>query len=218
MLYLLSGEDNLNKNKKIEEIKKEYLTSSNSLQFDYDILHAVKLDPATFKEALYRLPLAAKKRVVILRQADALKKIHHEILLEFVQKQPSPSHLVLILDFLESDLNHSFLKEISPYAKVAKFSGQPLKTVFDMTNCLSRRDLKEALKILNLLITDGIHPLQMMGALIWHWKNIRPRLTREKFCRGLEVLEEADLNIKRSRLDPQTAVEVALVKLDVLAV
>ena len=41
-------------------------------------------------------------------------------------------------------------------------------------------------------------------------------LGKERFERGLKALEEADLNIKRSRLNPQHAVEKAVVELGLL--
>jgi DNA polymerase III delta subunit len=61
-----------------------------------------------------------------------------------------------------------------------------------------------------------VHPLQVMGALVWYWGKEGRHLGKERFGRGLKALEEADLNIKRSRLDPQYAVEKLVVELGLL--
>ena len=55
-----------------------------------------------------------------------------------------------------------------------------------------------------------------MGALVWYWGKEGKACGKERFERGLKALEEADLNIKRSRLDPQYAVEKLVVELGLL--
>jgi DNA polymerase III delta subunit len=55
-----------------------------------------------------------------------------------------------------------------------------------------------------------------MGALVWYWGKEGKTLGQERFERGLKALEEADLNIKRSRLNPQYAVEKLVVELGLL--
>ena len=52
-----------------------------------------------------------------------------------------------------------------------------------------------------------------MGALVWFWGKSQDRMPGERFRKGLLVLQEADVNIKRSRLKPEYAVEVAVIKL-----
>ena len=51
-----------------------------------------------------------------------------------------------------------------------------------------------------------------MGGLVWSWGKARSFARRENFQKGLVALQEADLNIKRSRLAPQQALEVLVVK------
>ncbi len=74
-------------------------------------------------------------------------------------------------------------------------------------------DPAQALKILNELLEEGIHPLQIMGGLLWFWGKEKFRLKGDRYNKGLLVLQEADLNIKRSRLLPEHAIEVVVVKL-----
>ena len=82
-----------------------------------------------------------------------------------------------------------------------------------MTNALSAHDPVEACAILNNLFAQGIIRCRSWGGLIWFWGKSRPRLSAENFRKGLEALQEADLNIKRSRLKPEHGVELLVVKL-----
>jgi DNA polymerase III delta subunit len=85
--------------------------------------------------------------------------------------------------------------------------------VFDMTKLIAAGRPKDALKMLSDFYSEGVHPLQIMGGLVWFWGKEGRLLQKEKFERGLKALEEADLNIKRSRLDPEYAVEKLVVEL-----
>ena len=69
------------------------------------------------------------------------------------------------------------------------------------------------LKILNDVLDHGDHPLQILGALVWFWGKNKPRVNPERFQRGLNELQEADWNIKRSRLRPEHTLEILIVKL-----
>ena len=82
-----------------------------------------------------------------------------------------------------------------------------------MTKKMTSGNGAEALQILNRLYDDGAHPLQIMGGMVWAWGNERSRVSAENFEKGLRELQDADLNIKRSRLNPEQAVEILVVKL-----
>ena len=81
---------------------------------------------------------------------------------------------------------------------------------------MTARNPVEALKILGNLLVEENHPLQIMGGLIWFWGKSRTRLSADQFKKGLMCLQEADLNIKRSRLKPEHTLEVLVVKLSSL--
>ena len=210
MVYLLIGEDSLDKDQKILEIRNKVLSAPDALQFDYEVFHGSHLDPADLKKAVTALPAIANQRFVAIRAAHKLSPLNKEIVLNHIRL--SDSRVDLVLDF-PIETENSFVKEVTPYAKVFRFGQAQKANVFDMTRAMSARKPVDALKILSDLFQEGVHPLQIMGALIWHWGKTPSSLTKERFQKGLSILQEADLNIKRSRLDPEFAMECAVVKL-----
>ncbi|OGX38458.1 MAG: hypothetical protein A3D87_04775 [Omnitrophica WOR_2 bacterium RIFCSPHIGHO2_02_FULL_50_17] len=219
MIYLLLGEDRLAKDQRIAELKKKFLAGFPSpqdiLPFDQEILHTTALAPEDLKKALLALPAVASKRFVVIRGAFQKLGAHNKkILLEFVQG--GHDHLTLILDAFESDDADSFIRQLIPQASVFRFRGAVKPNVFAMTDAMAAGHGTQVLKILNDLFADGNHPLQIMGGLVWFWGKRRDRLPAEKFYQGLRNLQEADLNIKRSRLRSECALEVLVVKLTAL--
>jgi DNA polymerase III delta subunit len=219
MVYFLLGEDRLAKDQRIAELKEKFLAGSlppqDTLPFDQEILYTTALDPQDLKKSLLALPAVASKRFVVIR--GAFQKLHahnKKILLEFVQG--GHDHLILILDASEANDTDGFIREMSPYANVMRSHQRVKQNVFDMTNAMAAGHGTQALKILNDLFADGNHPLQIMGGLVWFWGKRRDRLPAEKFHEGLRNLQEADLNIKRSRLRPECALEVLVAKLTAL--
>ena len=215
MIYLFLGEDRAVKEQKITEIKAKYLTSDSALQLDYELLHGPKVDPSELKKALIALPGISPQRVVLIRTIEKLSTQAKKTLLEFVES--NQKHVVLILDSDEASPKNNFFSKITSKTKVMRFGhGTTKKNVFDMTRAMENRDSSGALKILEHLISGGDHPLQIMGGLVWFWGKSKQRLSASGFKKGLLVLQEADLNIKRSRLKPEHAVELAVTKLSLL--
>lgn len=214
MHYLFLGEDSLAKDRKIAEIKKNLHPSNEALKFDYEILHAAKLAPAALKKSLLALPAVAPKRLIVIRAMAKLDSHNKKLILECLATKTL--NLVLILDFDEDNPNTSFIKKLIPYVKTSYFRKGIKRNVFDMTKMMSKRNPKEALKILSDLLTSGDHPLQIMGALVWFWGKRQNQLSADRFKKGLLMLKEADVNIKRSRLKPEYALEVVVVKLCLL--
>ncbi len=211
MVYLLCGEDSGAKDRKITEIKKKYISSNEALEFDYEAFYGQKLDPAELKKSLIALPAVAKQRLILIRSVHKLNPQNKEIIFQFIQKKEKLS--VLILDSEKIDAKDSFTKKITPFVQLLRFSTESQKNVFDMTRAMSSGKGEQALKILEGLISSGTHPLQLMGGLVWFWGKSRNRLSEERYRNGLLALEEADLNIKRSRLNPIHALEILVVKL-----
>ena len=54
--------------------------------------------------------------------------------------------------------------------------------VFDMTKAMGLRRSEEA-ENFSRAFEPGIHPLQLMGGLVWFWGKSRERLPQEKFKR-----------------------------------
>ena len=214
MIYLFFGEDLFQKDQKIGEIKKKVLTSPEAYNFDYEVLDGIKIDPKEFKQALLVLPVVSKKRLLIIRAIHKLKAENQKILLDFIQSPPQ--YLELILDSDEAEIKTAFFEKLSRQAKVFSFGTTTKHNVFDITKAISSRNPQQALQVLADLLEEGSHPLQLMGGLIWFWGSLKGRLSPDRFKRGLLEIQKADLNIKRSRLSPERALEVLIVKLSCL--
>lgn len=212
MIYLFLGEDREAKIKSLADIKAQHFSSNDARTLDYESFHAPKLDPAELKKALIALPAVAAQRVIMIRDCEKLSTSNKNIILEFAQGDHA--HAVLILDTDQPTGKSSFFNTISSLGKIRRFGERAApKNVFDMTKAIERRNVTEALSVLDELIQAGNHPLQIMGGLVWFWGKLKNRLSGERFKTGLLILQEADLNIKRSRLAPEYAMEVAVTKL-----
>lgn len=212
MIYLFLGDDAPARDQKIIEIKKEIFPSPDALSFDYEVLHGgPNLDSQILKKALVTLPAIAKDRLVVIRQCHKLSMANKALLKEFVFKPYRST--TLILDSDELGPENTFIKEIAPYVKVFRFSHKEQLSVFNLTRAISLSRTVEALNILASLLAKGEYPLQLMGGLVWSWKKSRERMSLVQFSRGLLALQEADVNIKRSRLKAEYALELLVIKL-----
>ena len=207
------GEDQDAKDRHIVGIKAKYLTDDSARQLDYESLHGVKLDPDILKKALLSLPAVSKKRLLLIRAADKLDSKNKEIMLEFLRS--GHAHAVVVLDFGDEGGKSGFFNQVKADAEVIR-CGTPARrqNVFDMTRAMERRDPAGALKIFNELVNGGEPLLKILSGIVWFWGDLKARLSGDQFKKGLRVLQEADLNIKRTRLKPEHAVEVAVTKLE----
>ena len=208
---LFSGPDRQAKDQHILSLKNRWLTSADALSFDFNTFYAAKLDLDAFQQSLASLPVVAQKRVIVLHNCEKLVARHQDFLKQYLA-QPY-SYVVLILDTDESDLKAAFFKAIASRVSVVHFGTSASKSVFDVTKAMSANQPAEALKRLKDLIDVGQHPLQLIGGILWFWKNNQLRLSADKKEKGLRLIQEADLNIKRSRMTAQQSVEVLVVKL-----
>ena len=214
MIYLFLGDDLSAKDAKIIEIKnKLFKDTPQALVFDFDNLDAKTLGVDTLKQAFLTLPVIAPRRLIILRQVHKLKSADIQVLINYC-KEPA-KHCDVILESIENTLKGD-LKDLALYAKGVVYSKPEGPNVFDMTKLITAHRSGDALKMLDGFYKDNVHPLQIMPALIWYWGKEGKSSGKERFERGLKALEEADLNIKRSRLEPQYAVEKLVVELGLL--
>ena len=210
MIYLLLGEDLKAKDARVAQIKSGLFKDPQALNFDYESLDAAGLPVDALKKALVTLPVLAGKRLVVVRNIHKLKSADIAVLTAFLN---SPAdHVDVVLESAERVLKGD-LKNIPALCATAVFSHGPQHNVFDMTKLMAAGRAKEALAMLNGFYADGVHPLQIMGGVVWYWGKEGRGLGKEKFERGLNALESADLNIKRSRIDPEYAVEKLIVEL-----
>lgn len=211
MIYLFCGEDTSSKDVKVQEIKKQYLSSLEAQKFDFQSLDGHRLPPASLKKALIDLPAIASKRVLVLHRVEKLTDQNKALITDFIeQKQAQP---ILILDTHTVPGKNKFFDYLKKNAKVVHFSSVTKGTIFDVTNAMERKQTVEALKQLTALLDRGEHPLQLMGGLVWFWGKAKSKVSRERFKKGLLFLQEADLNIKRTRIKSEQALEVLIVKL-----
>lgn len=212
MMYLFSGDDHPSKDIKINDLKVKYLTTPEAINFDLESLDARSLDPADLKKALVTLPVIASKRVIFIRNIEKAKQQNQEIILDFGEKKED--YHIIICDTSLPSLDNAFGKQLASLGNVVRCAIKKENlNVFDMTNAMGAKNPVKALEILHELFNRGDHPLQLMPGVIWFWGKSRSRVSPDNFRRGLEALQEADINIKRSRLAPEEAVEFAVVKL-----
>ena len=211
MIFLFLGNNPPAKTKEINDIKAKYLSAKDAAHFDFELLYADKLEADELKKALLALPAVSKKRVVVVKAIEKLKEPHQKIIAGFLAEKDAP--VVLILDSDQTQIKGAFINDVRRIAKTTVYQDEARQNVFDMTRAMERRQPVEALKILSDILDEGDQPVQIMGALVWFWGRKRSDVPLKRFQRGLECLQEADLNIKRSRLRPQFALEKLVVSL-----
>jgi len=203
MVYLFIGEDDYSKDIHLEKLKRQ-LFSKELESFNYDVFYAEELKLPQFQEALKRLPQKAKKRIIIIRQADSLKQELKDYIITYL-KRPFSSNLI-ILDFREFDQRDDFIKNILKYAKVFRFRSKEILDTFKLSKEIDHRRIKNAFKILHTLLLEGTEPEMILGGLRYCFQN--SNLSYEEKKRRLSLLLEADLDIKTGRLkSPVLALE-----------
>lgn len=211
MIYLLVGQDHSAKEQKISEIKAKVLPSRDSLSFDCQVLYGHRLDNDSLAQALGALPAVASGRLVVVHQAEELTADQKNLLVELHDK--AQKKLTIVLEAEELDAKDMLLKKFGRKVNVGWFSPKLRHNVFDLMRAVSQGQKAEALKLLDELLKDGDYPLQVIGGMFWKWKNDKRQVSSERFRKGLLAFKQADLDIKRSRLKPEHALEVLVVKL-----
>lgn len=212
MIYLLTGPDRLSKDQFIQEIKNKLFKDKSAVSFDSDVFYCQKVSKTDFQESLTKLPVVAQKRLVILKNILKAKKDFQDAVLNYLSDPFE--HIVLIFDEDKWDGRNAFAKKVKAKKVQTKVFGQVQeKSIFDMTNAMQSRQPDLALKHAHSMMEQGSHPLQMIGVILWFWKKQSERFSSEVTKKGLSVIQEADLNIKRSKLTPEQSLEVLIVKL-----
>ena len=211
MIYLLLGDQNALKSQKINELKNKFIGSNEEFQFDYETLDGNKLNSAVLKKSLMSLPVVAKRRVIVIHSCQKLSDHNKKIILEFVQADKDK--VVLILDSDSSASKNNFMKELCKISEVISFKQDKAQTTFDMGDEIVSLNPQGALKILFSLFESGQMPVMILGGMLWSWQYNKRKMSDNRYKKGLLELQEADLNIKRTRLDVHHALEILVVKL-----
>lgn len=207
-VYLFIGQDSLSKDTKLKSIKQEYL-SKEVEQFNLDILYARELSLRTLEERFLAFPVRAKKRVIVVKDAQALEEDIKAFLLKYV-RAPS-SFIVLVLDFSHYDPKDEFINRLAKYSVVCRFREQVLPDTFVLARQINLKKADYALRILSQLLDNGQKPEWILGGLRYATERdvVQPLEKR----RRLNLLLHCDIDIKTGRLKPVFALERLVVGL-----
>ena len=208
MLYLFIGQDTPAKDLQLKKIKDEFLKKELE-QFNLDLLYSRDLTLKNLQEKLYYLPFKNSKRLIVIREAQALKTEIKDFLLEFASKPVEET--VLVLDFGAREKRDEFINRISRRAKVIRFKEEERPDTFTLSRSLEAGRPDLALKLLNQLLKEGEKPERILGGLRYAWeKGVgQPR----EMKRRLKLLITCDLDIKTGRLKAHLALEKLVIGL-----
>lgn len=207
-IYLLLGDDVPAKEANLEKIKKQFL-SDNLKEFNFDILYGSELSLRVIQEKILFLPFESKKRVILVKQIEDLKKDIKEFLVEYLQEPQD--NLIFIFDSDEADLKDDFLKNISKISNIINVGTRQLKDTFDLAKKIEEKEIISSLKILRKLLEDGEKPERILGGLRARWQKNNRDL--DQYKRRIGLFLKCDQEIKTGKAKPSYSLEQLVVKL-----
>jgi DNA polymerase III delta subunit len=209
-VYLLIGEDNLSKDIQINRLRQEFLTKELE-QFNLDILYARDLNLIDLQKALSCLPIKAKKRIIVVKDAQNLKEEIQDFLLQYAQKPPNQTILVLDINRKILKEDNQFVERISKFACVSGFKEPVRVDTFTLSRQIDLHRPDYALRLLNQLLKNGEKPERILGGLRYACERdiTNPLKTRKR----IKLILGCDIEIKTGRLKPVFALEKLVVKL-----
>jgi DNA polymerase III delta subunit len=208
MVHLFVGGDPLSKDIKLAKIKEEFLTPDTQ-DFNLDVIYAKETNLRSLQEKILTLPVKAKKRIVVVKDAQYLKDDLREFILEFAGQKKSST--ILILDIAQLNRRDEFVNRISRYAEVSRFRDTLKPDAFSLSRQIEARRLDYALRTLNQLLEDGEKPERIIGGLRYAWAkgNVYSAEAKKK----IKALLNCDIDIKTGRLRPDFALEKLVIRL-----
>lgn len=221
-IYLLVGQDSLSKDTKLKKIKQEFLKSDIE-QFNFDVLYAKELNLKGLQEKLLCLPVKTKKRIIVIKNAEALKEEIKKFIFHYV-KNPYEG-VILILDINAAPRGGSganrqkaedeFIEYISKYSQVYHFKETAPPDTFMLSRYIDRKQPDYALRLLNQLLKNGERPERILGGLRYVCeREVANRLQKRK---RLKLILNCDIDIKTGRLKSTFALEKLVVSLSCLS-
>lgn len=207
-VYLLIGQDSLSKDVKIQGIKEEVLTSDTA-DFNLDLLHGRDIGLKGLQEKLLSLPFKASRRVVVIRQADELKPEIKDFIVAYVRK-PYPS-VLLIIDIEHFSPKDNFAAGVAQHAQVVSFKESQRLDAFMLGRQIDAGRPGYALATLHQLLQNGEKPERILGGLRHAMEAARVSVLETR--RRLKALLVCDTDIKTGKLRPDFALERLVVKL-----
>lgn len=213
-VYLFVGpdivtQDGLSKKQSIlEKIKRHFLPKTIE-DFNLDTLYSKQLTLKELQERFLRLPVNAKRRIIVIKEVQELKEDLKEFILVFAKK-PLGS-IILVLDMDYCDRKDVFAQQVSKYARVCHFREQVRLDAFALSRAIEKKSTEQALRILNQLVQDGEKPERILGGLRFAWE--RQAANRLETKKRLKLLLNCDIDIKTGKLKPLFALEKLVVGL-----
>ena len=208
MVYLFVGEDEFSKGVKLQKIKQEFFPPQLE-PFNFEILYSKNLDLRTLKTRFFLLPIKARQRLILIKDAPALRPDIKRYLLTLIKKPPS--HLSLILDARRIDRRDQFFNQISGLVKLINFRQSKQINAFTLAEQIIQKRTKPAMRLLRQLLLQGERPEKILGALRYQLHGERLSIFERK--KKLIFLLNCDIDIKTGRLKPDFALERLLIRL-----
>lgn len=217
MLYLFTGEDEPAKQEKINSLKSELLKKGFE-DFNYEAFYAQELNLPLLKEVLSRLPAESSQRIMVIKDAFRLQNELKDYFTAQIEKLPKDLTIILEAAVIPKE-ETAFFNKISKYGKVIPFKTKEKINAFGLVRAIERKDADSALNILLDLLRNGEKPERILGALRYGFvksgssfiaqDSVKLKEKKEK----VNLLLEADLNLKTGKVKPEFALETLVVKL-----
>jgi len=208
MFYLFIGEDSPAKDRQLQKLKDEFVNTGLE-HFNIDVLYARDLVLKDLQEKLSYLPFKGSKRLLVIRQAQELKKEIKDFLSAYSETPDKGS--ILVLDFGPAQKRDEFLNRLKRRSKAILFKSTVKPDTFVLSRSIENRRLDASLKLLNQLLSDGEKPERILGGLRYAWERGIANPVETK--RRLKLLLVCDIDIKTGRLKPVFALEKLIIGL-----
>lgn len=208
-VYLFIGQDSRSKDLKLKRIKEELLPAAIA-DFNLDVLYARELNLVELQEKLLSLPCKAKKRIIVIKNLEGLKKEELKNYLLKYLKNPQ-DQILLILDIDQEVPKDEFIRQVSRYSQVFRFKEQVPLDTFTLSRQIELKKSASALRVLNLLLEKGERPERILGGLRYVWE--RNFSSPQKVRKVLKILLNCDIDIKTGRIKAPFALEKVVVRL-----
>lgn len=213
LVYLFVGEDLVSMQRKIESLRRQLLKEI-LVEFNFEQIWANQISPKQLRESLSRLPLDVPRRILVIKELEKFSSINKRIFFSYL-KEPSPS-LLVILQANVNDLNKdSFLLKVGGIARTFYFRRQKDLNAFDLSRQIWQKNSSLALKVLSQLLMRKEKPSRILGALVWDWERREGEsyFSEDKKEFIWQLFLDTDMDIKRTRVKPEFALELLVIRL-----
>jgi len=212
MVYLFIGQDIPSKDIALTRIKKEFLPPKLE-DFNLDSLYADSLSLKDLQERLSVIPVKSSRRLVVIKNADELKKPLEDFVIEWASS--GNKNVILVLDIDQENKKSRLINSVYRQAKIIRFKEDAPINTFDLGRQIESRRTGMALKTLNQLIREGERPERILGGLRYSLEIKGGNLAGLQ--RRIKLLLNCDIEIKTGRLKPAFALEKLVISLCALS-